>query len=168
MTVKRPRGGQTVYNREIADKILERLREGEGLNTICRDPDMPSGSAVRGWALDDRDGFGARYARAREIGALAMADDILEIADDARNDWMEKHGEDGVAYVLNGEHVARTKLRIDTRKWMLSKVLPKIFGDRVDHTMTIEKLERVEVALVEAPRRMKDVTPPEAASAKER
>lgn len=151
------------YTPELADIILERLQEGEGLNTICRDPDMPTGSAVRKWALEDRDGFGARYARAREIGALAMADDILEIADDARNDWMEKHGEDGgVAYVLNGEHVARTKMRIDTRKWLLSKVLPKVFGDRVDHSMTIEKLERVEVALVDA-RPMRDVTPPEAA-----
>lgn len=153
----------TPYSEDLADQICTRLESGETLRAICRDEGMPTEAAVRNWALEDMEGFAARYARAREIGYMTMADEILEIADDGNNDWMERHGEDGSGWVLNGEHVARTKLRIDTRKWMLSKVLPKIFGDRVDHTMTIEKLERVEVALVEAPRRMKDVTPKDAA-----
>jgi len=61
-----------------------------------------------------------------------MADELLEVADDGKNDWMERRDdEDKASYVLNGEHVQRSRLRVDTRKWMLSKALPKVFGDKV-------------------------------------
>lgn len=60
-----------------------------------------------------------------------MADELLEVADDARNDWMERHGEEDAGWVVNGEHIQRSRLRVDTRKWMLSKALPKVFGDKV-------------------------------------
>jgi hypothetical protein len=94
---------------------------------------MPAESTVRGWALDDREGFSAQYTRARELGYLAMADELLEVADDGKNDWMERRGDgdENPSWVLNGEHVQRSRLRVDTRKWMLSKALPKIFGDKV-------------------------------------
>jgi hypothetical protein len=93
---------------------------------------MPWESTVRGWALDDREGFSAQYTRAREIGYLAMADELLEVSDDGRNDWLERSDDNGgTSYQLNGEHVQRSRLRVDTRKWLLSKALPKVFGDKV-------------------------------------
>lgn len=61
-----------------------------------------------------------------------MADETLEICDDGSNDWLERQGEDEKrTYVLNGEHVQRSRLRVDTRKWLLSKALPKIYGDKI-------------------------------------
>jgi hypothetical protein len=73
----------------------------------------------------------AQYARAREALAEHWADEILEIADDATNDWMGRQRRDGVTeIVLNRDHVERSKQRIDARKWLLSKALPKVYGDR--------------------------------------
>jgi hypothetical protein len=125
-------GRPSDFTPELAGKICERLQDGRTLRDVCRDEDMPDERTVRGWATEDREGFFPQYARAREIGYQAMADELLEIADDGKNDWMERKGEDGnSAYVLNGEHVQRSRLRTDTRKWLLSKALPKIYGDRV-------------------------------------
>lgn len=130
------RGRPTEYTPEIADEICSLLACGRTLRDICRDDGMPPESTVRQWALDDREGFSARYAQAREIGYHSMADETLEIADDASNDWMETNGDDSEGWKANGEHIQRSRLRVDTRKWMLSKVLPKVYGDRtsVEHT----------------------------------
>jgi hypothetical protein len=60
-----------------------------------------------------------------------MADELLEIADDGSNDWMiRQHGADQ-SYAPNGEHIQRSRLRLDTRKWLLLKALPKIYGDKL-------------------------------------
>ena len=119
----------SLYTPEIAEVILERLADGESLRGICRDEGMPSEGAVRWWAIVDHDGFAARYAHAREIGAAKLAEDLLEIADDGRNDtYITEDGEERT----NHEVVMRSKLRLDTRKWLLSKFLPKTFGDRVE------------------------------------
>ena len=74
------------------------------------------------------------FARAREIGYQTMADELLEISDDGRNDWMERNGEDDRGWVANGEHMGRSRLRVDTRKWLLSKALPKLYGEKVTTT----------------------------------
>ena len=57
---------------------------------------------------------------------------MLDIADDACNDWMERLGEDGqpIGYQLNGDHIQRSRLRIETRKWLATKLQPKKYGDR--------------------------------------
>lgn len=115
---------------------------------------MPHESTVRSWALDDREGFSTQYARAREIGYFSMADELLEVADDGRNDWMERSDDNGgISWQLNGEHIQRSRLRVDTRKWMLSKALPKVFGDKVtqehvgdpDRPVEIRKIELIGV-----------------------
>jgi hypothetical protein len=82
---------------------------------------------------------GARQVQAFARGRyLKLADELLEIADDGTNDWMRRTGKDGedLGWAINGEHIARSRLRVDTRKWLLSKCLPKIFGDRItaEHT----------------------------------
>lgn len=128
-----PSGQTHTYSQEIADAICRELADGKSLREVCRMDGMPPESTVRLWALDDREGFAAQYARAREIGYYAMADDLLEIADDGRNDWMERNGDDAPGWQVNGEHLQRSRLRVDTRKWMLSKVLPKVYGERLKH-----------------------------------
>ena len=71
------------------------------------------------------------YARAREAQADAIFDEIIDIADNAQNDWMERNGErGGSGYELNGEHIQRSRVRIDARKWMAGKLRPKVYGDK--------------------------------------
>jgi hypothetical protein len=124
----------TEYSEAVAQEICDRLAAGEGMVAICRDAHMPSQASVYRWLVADKDGFGEKYARAREAQADTLFNEILEIADDARNDWMERNGEGGgVAYQLNGEHVQRSRLRVDARKWMAGKLRPKVYGDKVDH-----------------------------------
>ena len=66
-----------------------------------------------------------------------MADELLEVADDGRNDWMERQDDNGgTSWQANGEHIQRSRLRVDTRKWMLSKALPKVFGDKITQEVT--------------------------------
>ena len=109
------RGRPKVYSPEVAEEILERLSSGESLRAICRDAGMPAESTVRKWAMNTNSPFSAQYAHAREIGYACIADELMEIADDQFAD------------------PARSRLQVDTRKWLLSKCLPKIFGDKVQH-----------------------------------
>lgn len=130
------RGRPTQYTAELAKDICEKLAEGMSLREVCRNEDYPAESTVRLWALENRDGFSAHYTRARELGYQAMADELLEIADDARNDWTtRRQGEDEIE-VADHDHISRSRLRVDTRKWLLSKALPKIYGDKLvtEHT----------------------------------
>jgi hypothetical protein len=118
-------------------EICERIANGESLRGICAGEGMPSAPLVMKWLANDEDGaLREQYARAREAQADHIFDEILEIADDGKNDWMEKNGEESVGYALNGEHVQRSKLRIDARKWMAGKMRPKVYGDKIqtEHT----------------------------------
>jgi len=126
------RGRPTVYSPAYTSEILSRLAEGETLRQVCRDKHLPSEATVRMWVLDDMPrGFAAQYTRARMLGYLGMADELVELSDDTSRDW--KKGEDDDEPVFNGEAVARSRLRIDTRKWILAKMLPKVFGDKLQH-----------------------------------
>lgn len=124
-------GRPSKYSDELARGICERLSAGESLRAICRDEDMPAESTVRGWVIDNREGFSAQYVRARDLGLDAMADELLDIADDGTNDWMERNSEDNPGWVVNGEHVQRSRLRLDVRKWYLSKLAAKKYGDKL-------------------------------------
>ena len=127
------RGRPSEYSDEIADKICDGLADGRSLRSICMADDMPSQSTVFRWLADERfAGFRERYARAREAQADAIFDEALDIADDGSNDWMERQREDGATdEVVNHEHIARSKLRIDTRKWMAGKLSPKKYGEKL-------------------------------------
>lgn len=120
-------GRPSLYTPELAATICERLAAGETLRAVCRDEGMPAPSTVLGWKAVDG-AFSEQYARAREVGYEQMADELLEIADDGTNDTTEnKAGEP----TMDAEWVARSRLRVDTRKWLLSKALPKIYGDKL-------------------------------------
>lgn len=87
---------------------------------------MPDRSTVHLWVVEDREGFSRQYANARQAQALRWADEILEIADDGTNDTYETDEGERV----DSDVIQRSRLRVDTRKWLLSKVLPKVYGDR--------------------------------------
>lgn len=131
-----PGGRPSKYSQELIDSFCKRVAEGRSVRDVCTDDDMPSRETIYNWLKDERKvSFLDQYARATEQRADAIFDEMLDIADNGENDWMEKrHGDDEEStWVLNGEHVQRSKLRIDARKWALSKMQPKKYGDKIDH-----------------------------------
>lgn len=122
-------GRPSEFTQEKADAICERLADGESLRSICDDDDMPNKSTVFRW-LAAHEAFRDQYARARETQADTMADEILDIADDGHNDWMMKRYGDDERWVENGEVLRRSQLRIEARKWLAAKMLPKKYGDK--------------------------------------
>lgn len=127
------RGRPSRYTKALAARICEELASGRTLRDVCRNEEFPSEMTVRRWALENYNGFSSQYEEARKIGYMSMADELFEIADDGANDWMLKNEPDNPGYAINGEHVSRSRLRLDTRKWALAKALPKIFGDKTIH-----------------------------------
>lgn len=129
-------GRPTTYRKVIGYKICKRIADGESLRSIVKDEDMPSSSTIFRWLLDEQyKEFWEQYEKARNIQAELMFDELLEIADDGTNDYMERESSSGETYLAsNTEHVQRSRLRIDARKWYLSKVLPKKFGEKLDVT----------------------------------
>lgn len=136
METKHAGGRPTEYTEEIGTSICTRIAEGESVRTIVKDKDMPSSSTIYRWLLDEnKKGFWEQYERSRNIQAELMFEELLEIADNSDNDEIEKENSDGGTYtVQNTEYIQRSRLRVDTRKWYLSKVLPKKFGDKLDMT----------------------------------
>ena len=123
-------GNTTVYTRELADEICERIACGETLRQVCRLKGIGD-STVRRWVLNDIDGFSARYAQARELCLESWADEVVEISENASNDWMVREGKAGedLGWTANGDHISRSRLRVDSRKWLLSKLKPERYGD---------------------------------------
>lgn len=130
-------GRPSSFDKAKGDTICERLMAGESLRAICRDDNMPDISTVYRW-LSQFEEFHAQYARAREVQADGFVDEIFDIADDAQNDWMERLGDDNQpeGWKFNGEHVQRSRLRVDSRKWFASKVLPKRWGDKIQQEIS--------------------------------
>lgn len=123
----------TKYTKELAAEICARLIDGDSLRTVCSDDDMPAASSVFLW-LSKYEEFSEQYAHAKEESCRALAEEIMDISDDGTNDWMERFDKQGesLGWSLNGEHVQRSKLRVDSRKWLLSKLMPKKYGDKLD------------------------------------
>lgn len=121
----------SLRNPENAERICTLIAEGYTLRQIAREIGCEShGSAITAWARDNEE-FATRYARAMDLRADRMADELLEIADDGTNDWIERQvGEDETITIPDHEHIQRSRLRVDTRKWLMAKMMPKKYGER--------------------------------------
>jgi hypothetical protein len=135
---KKKMGRPSKYSMPLARAICKRIAEGETPKSICSDViEYEGGQAticvdtVNEWR-DAHEEFSVMYARAKESYAYDMFREILDIADDARNDYMLREREGGGVYKnVDHEHINRSKLRVDARKWMLSKMLPRKYGDKI-------------------------------------
>lgn len=125
-------GRPSDFTPELADRICAEISQGFSLRTICKADDMPCVATIFNW-FRKHPTFVEQYARAKDEQADSLVEEILDIADDGSNDWMERTGKDGesVGWQLNGEHVQRSKLRVDSRKWIASKLKPKKYGERI-------------------------------------
>lgn len=121
-------GRPSSYTPELAAEICERMAKGETLRQICRDDHVPAATTVHGW-VKSIEGFSEQYAHAREALIAHWADEIVEIADDGSNDTITD-SEGGERQ--NSEWISRSKLRVDTRKWLLSKLRPDKYGEKLE------------------------------------
>lgn len=131
----RKRGRPTVYSPELAELICKRIATSRhGLRAICQADDIPSLTTIMRWlSEEDKAEFREQYARAREAQADLLAEEILQIADDGQNDsYIDDEGK----VRIDHDHIARSRLRVDARKWLASKLAPKKYGDRItaEHT----------------------------------
>lgn len=138
----------TKYNAKLSKAICTRIMEGQGVREIGRDKKMPDASTIFVWLAKHQE-FQEQYTRAKEVQADAFEEELFEIADDSSNDYMERQNADGTKYeVVNSEHINRSRLRIETRKWVMSKLKPKKYGDRIQQdvnlsgNVTIDNLEK--------------------------
>lgn len=115
---KKKVGRPSTYVKEVADDICMLLAQGESLRKICERPRMPTRQTVFNW-LDENKEFFDQYARAREKQADFLLEEMLEISD-----------------LATPENVNVAKLRVDSRKWYITKVAPKKYGDKVTQEIT--------------------------------
>lgn len=106
-------GRPSIFTEELADRICAALADGKSLRTVCAADDMPDRVTVFRW-LRERETFCSQYARAKLESADALADDMTAIADDEGLDPNSR------------------RIRVDTRKWLASKLKPKVYGDKLD------------------------------------
>ncbi len=110
----------------IEDAIIDGISRGITMKELCRDLKIAY-ATVYTWMEDEA--FATRMARARALGFDALVDEMIEIADDSRNDWMvRKDAKADAPPMRNPESVARSRLRIETRMRILSRWYPSRFG----------------------------------------
>lgn len=119
------------FDQAIADRICERIAEGISTRKACEELQQ-NRSELYKW-LGENPSFADQFARAKNESAESLADELIDIAEDGRNDWEEReNAKTGETYIaLNREAIERSRLRIDARKWVASKLLPKKYGDRL-------------------------------------
>lgn len=143
--LKNPVGRPTIFNEDVAGKICEEIATtSKSLKRICEDEGMPSVRTVLSWLSDGEKTEGKeelkqflhQYTHAREQQADFLAEEILDIADDGSNDLMTITKGDISYEAENKEVTNRSRLRVDARKWIASKLKPKKYGDKVnlDHS----------------------------------
>ena len=148
-------GAQSIFTPALFTIICDRISRGESLRSVCRDPEMPHKSTVLRW-LREMSGLRDQYAAARDDLMQYWASDILEIADDGTLDTMKglnKYGDE--VMVPNHANVQRDRLRIDSRKWLLSKLQPRVYGDRLDVEVSGEVQHRVDITALSAREKMR-------------
>ena len=128
------------------DDLCIWLANGKTLREFCRQPGRPSFQRIYD-ALDADAAAAGRVARARDIGFDTLADECGAIADDGENDWMRSNAPNNPGWVANGEHIQRSKLRIETRLKLLACWNPRKYGAKqeIEHkgafTVTLSKAD---------------------------
>jgi hypothetical protein len=128
---ERPAPRATQYTDELGKEICSALARGEPLKAICKLPGMPKEELVREWGFNPDHPFSARYHLAKQMGYHKIADELLEISDDTKSDFLPGRTADGKK-IADEKAISRSRLMVDTRKWLLSKMLPRVYGDKLE------------------------------------
>lgn len=128
-----PKGRPTKHTPEVEEALLEAIAGGMSLVKACAALEIGAASVFRWLEADPL--FRDKYAKAREAQAEKFADEIVAIADEAEVTSVVTP-EGVVDFKLDATAVARNRLRVDARKWVASKLLPKKYGDKVQQELT--------------------------------
>ncbi|KQR93305.1 hypothetical protein ASG01_08900 [Chryseobacterium sp. Leaf180] len=134
------------------DSILDAIEEGKSLRKTLKEIG-PSSKTFYEWLDADAEKI-KRYARACEDRAEALLDEMLDIVDDTSCDYVGMDIGEGEASEIvldkkpNYELIQRSRLRYDARKWLVSKLNPKKYGDKLDVTTDGQKLNNTSIPLV--------------------
>lgn len=123
------------FSQEIFDTICERISDGESVNSICSGDDMPSRTSFYDWIGRAKE-LADKYARATEVRADRVFDELLQIADTPLIGEKVKIDKDGKKEVQRGDMIEHRRLQVDARKWALARMSPRKYGDRLglDHS----------------------------------
>lgn len=125
------KGRPSSYTQATADEICRRLAEGESLRQIIAAASMPDQRTVYRWLESNAD-FRQQYVHARELQAEFYADEIVRIADECMIGTKTTKRANGDTEIVTGDMVDRSRLRVEARKWIASKLLPKKYGDKLE------------------------------------
>jgi hypothetical protein len=120
---------QGIYTAELGKYICNLVAQGLTIKEICNEPGLPTDDCIWLWVADPKHPMGTLYFQAARARVLVWAEEIITISDDGTNDFMERQTRNGVILVADHEHINRSRLRVDTRKFLMSKFMPEVFGD---------------------------------------
>lgn len=126
----------TTYSEEVVSTIFARIAQGESVVSICSDPGMPAQSAFYKW-MDSKPELVERYTCARKSQANTIFDKMLNVAENTEIGITKKIKPEGEE-ITEGDMLGHRKLKIDTYKWILSKLEPKKYGEKIDIDMTAD------------------------------
>lgn len=138
-------GRPTKYTPELATEICEKISSiGMSVKHLCEMYDhWPNECTIYEWRHVHKD-FSKLYDEAKKRQVTALVDDILSISDDGRNDYTTNaRGED----ICDAEWIARSRLRVDTRKWIAARLAPRIYGDDAAVRELNEEMEELKKLL---------------------
>lgn len=145
MYMARPK---TDIPQETYDSIFKDIASSSlSLKSICKKHNVPYNAFYN--QMLDSDELINRYARAKQLQADVLADEIIDIADDATNDYMSLQLEEGEIEKIDHEHVNRSRIRIDARKWKASKLMPKKYGDKIEHELKGSVVSKIVTEVVD-------------------
>lgn len=129
-------GRPSSFTQKVADEICARLMDGQSLRGICADEDMPGQRTVYQWLMAN-EAFAQQYARAREVQADTLVDEILGIADTPVIGQKTVSKATGVE-ISEGDMIEHRRLQVDARKWLAGKLAPKKYSEKLLNVHTGE------------------------------
>jgi len=128
----------------ILNTICENIESGLSLRKALLLDNMPDATTFYAW-IDEDEEKSKQYARATQLRAELIFEDILYIADDTSRDTKTVDLDGVKIEQVNHEVINRSRLRVDARKWMLSKMMPKKYGDKLDVTSKGDKIQTQQI-----------------------
>jgi len=125
---------------EIQERVVAEIQTGRSLRQVCGDKGMPDFRTVQRWIVADGQ-FAVRYARARVAQADTLFDKMEEVEEQVSNGTMDSHA---------------ARVVLDSMRWRASKLAPKVYGDRLDVSVSDNRIS-IAGALAAAQSRLVDV-----------
>lgn len=137
MTAKISKKGRTTkYTKALANEICNRISSSsKGIKILCEEnTHWPNKDTIFTWLKNDPE-FSDQYARAKRCQIECLVDQILEISDDTSQDQLvDEQGK----IRFNPQSINRARLKIDTRKWLAAKLVPRVYGVKPGEELLVD------------------------------